>query len=378
MDTALQQWGVILMQVESAVQSSGDNGVTFVVFGNTDLTAPAALFEVEVTQNANLRREPETTSEVLGVVTPGETVMVNGRTADNAWLRARFTTAEGGVQIGWLAARLVSTTEDLETLDAIEPEELDSTSPLQYGPMQAFYFQSGIDDAPCAAAPNSGMMIQTPEGQATVTLWIDEVIIELDGTAFIQADAGGDLTVTTLDGSASVTANGETRTAIAGTQIDVPLGDDLTASGVPNDPVPLDPDNVQSLPTELLENPVDIPDPLLVVEGAPASGSWLFSWSLTEATCPDGSVWTFENGGIPSGLSVAGGGAVIGWSGRSYNQQSTGVYSQAYVGADGNLYQETLTVQGLDRISGEAVIDLAVTACTLTVPFTLQLVGTGS
>ena len=31
--------------------------------------------------------------------------------------------------------------------------------------MQAFYFRSGIGDAPCAEAPNSGILIQTPEGR---------------------------------------------------------------------------------------------------------------------------------------------------------------------------------------------------------------------
>ncbi|HEX2621920.1 MAG TPA: SH3 domain-containing protein, partial [Phototrophicaceae bacterium] len=341
----------------------------------TDLTAPTTLIEVDVTGNANLRGEPDTTSEVLGVVTPGEKVTVNGRTEDNQWLRARFTNAEGGVQVGWLSAGLVSATEDLTTLDAVTPEELNNTSPLQYGPMQAFYFKSGVDDAPCSAAPNSGMMIQTPEGQATVTLWIDEVIIELDGTAFVQADPNGDLTVTTLDGSANVTANGETRTSIAGTSIDVPLNEDLTAAGAPGDPQPLDPDAVQSLPTDLLENPIDVPDPLEVTEGAPAPGSWLFNWNVTEQTCDNGTVWTFENGGVPGSLSVADGGATVVWSGRSYSLVSTGVYSQAYIGSDQNLYQETLTVQALDRITGEAVIDLASTPCTLTVPFTLQLVG---
>jgi uncharacterized protein YgiM (DUF1202 family) len=375
MDTAREVWGVLLMNVQAQVADDAEQAdVTFVVFGDTQLSVPSTLIEGIVNANANLRSNPDTGSEVVGVVASGETITVNGRTEDGTWLRARFINEEGGVQLGWLSSSLIVANQDLNVLDTISPDELDADSPLQYGPMQAFYFQSGVDDSPCEAAPNSGMMIQTPEGAASVTLWIDEVIIELDGTTYLQAEAGGDLTAYSLDGTVSVTADGETRTAVEGSQVSVPLDEDLTVAGVPTEPEAYNLDDLQSLPTDLLPETVAIADPITVQQGVPTAGSWNFVWSETSLTCPDGSVWTFESSGA-SALTIAPDGAAINYGGGSYIQVSAGTYSRSYVDDEGNLHQQTLTVNGIDRIIGEATVDLAVTPCVLTIPFTMQLVG---
>lgn len=389
MNVAQQEWGVILMRVRTSLEEAAEtqpteepdgetastDPVTFVVFGDTELTAPTTILEGQATENVNLRALPTTDSDLVAVIAAGDAVILNGRTPDNDWLRARVITEAGGVDFGWLSATLVEfdSDEDVSTLDEITDAQPTDETPFNYGPMQAFYFRSGSSDAPCEAAPNSGMLIQTPEGLATVTLWIDEVVIELSGTTYVQTGEDGKLTLNAIDGSISVTANGDTRTAISGAQVSVPLNDDLTVAAIPDDPQPIDIDNLQALPVDLLEAPVSIPDPLVLPAGAPAPGRWSFQWGVTEQTCPSGRVIGFEASGVPSSMTVDA--TSIGYGNNVYTQIAEGVYQNTYADVEGNLYQDTLTVTALDRIQGQSVIDIVseTTPCTLTVPFSLTL-----
>ncbi len=394
MDVDQDQWGVILMQVRASLEQSaqqntqataeptstgGDDPVTFVVFGDTELTAPNVVLEGNVlsTQAVNLRAQPSASSSIVTALEAAEDVILNGRTEDGSWLRVRYITDAGDVSLGWIAAELVElqTDAEIDTLDVIDVDEVTDELPFNYGPMQAFYFRSGSSDAPCEAAPNSGMLIQTPEGLATVTLWIDEVIVELSGTTYVQTDENGNLTLNALDGSIDVTASGSTTTAVTGTEVTVPLNDDLTVAGVPNDPQPIDLNNLQGLPVELLDEPVDIPNPLDIPAGAPAPGLWSFQWGVGEQACPSGNTFTFQASGVPQQLTVSD--TSISYGSSSYVQISEGVYQQTYADDEGNLHQDTLTVSSLNSIQGTSVIDIIseTTPCTLTVPFSLSFIS---
>lgn len=359
------------MRVQAEIEGENDD-VQVIVFGDANLESPTPILEVNVTANANVRALPDETAELIAILVEDSRIIANGRSQDDEWLRVQLPT-ETEPPFGWISQALIAPNPELETLEVIADEDLEEA--LVYRPMQAFYFQSGVDDAPCEAAPNSGMMIQTPEGEAKVTLWIDEVIIELDATAFVQAQPNGELSIDVLEGTVTITANGETRTAVAGTQITVPLDNELGVAGVPNDPQPLDPADLQGLPIDLLDTPVEIPAPLDLPPGTPIAGNWTFRWGVTEQTCPDGQTIPFESSGIPFPITVGAQGETLQWGGGTYTRIETGVYSRSYVDTNGNLYQDTLNVIALDRMSGESVIDLAATLCTLTVPFNLQLVS---
>lgn len=105
-----------------------------------------------------------------------------------------------------------------------------------YTPMQAFYFRSGIGDAQCLEAPESGILIQTPEGQSRIAFRVDDVDIILGSTAFLQAVTGDALYVNLLEGQATVTAFDETQTVTAGMVVSVPIDTNLAASGPPGEP----------------------------------------------------------------------------------------------------------------------------------------------
>jgi quercetin dioxygenase-like cupin family protein len=152
---------------------------------------------------------------------------------------------------GWL----LTITAGIDTLDVVEP------AAPHYGPMQAFYFRSGAKDAACQEAPDSGLLIQTPEGVGEVTLLINEVNIQLGSTVYFQAQPGKDMTIRVVEGSARVQTSGKAYRAIAGSQITVPLNENLEPTGPPNPPAAYDMTDVEALPVSNLERPIAIQPP---------------------------------------------------------------------------------------------------------------------
>jgi hypothetical protein len=119
-----------------------------------------------------------------------------------------------------------------------------------FGPMQAFSFRSGIGDSPCDGAPDSGILIQTPQGARTVHLSVNGVQIDLGSTVYLQAQPGDALYVNVIEGHAILTAQERTQIVPAGTVSAVPLDDSGLASGPPEYPKPYDDERLQTLPVD--------------------------------------------------------------------------------------------------------------------------------
>jgi|GEM_PF-4101925 len=383
MDTASGQWGVIVLEVEPNAESTGDgttpdDNVQIVLYGDTQLSDASQFVEVTAIGNVNIRERPRTSAGIIGSLTAGESLIANGRLPDNSWFRVRIVT-ESEVAIGWIAAEFLEPGFDPETLPEITAEEAEQPPEdiaAQYGPMQAFIFESGADDAPCSEAPNSGMLIQTPDGVASVTIWLDEVVIQLDGTGVISAQADGNLTVGVIDGTAQVEANGSTSTAVAGQAVDVPLDGDLSPSGDPSDPRPLEEDETQGVPTTLLDDPVTIPTASSAPIIAPASDGFQWQFSYTTPPpyiCSDGSEVTLATAGVNPTVTAEADALVI--SGLRFPQTTPGVYRGSYLDNNGNVIQDTFQVVSSDRIIGDRIIDLSNPICSLTVSFSIQLVA---
>jgi hypothetical protein len=151
-----------------------------------------------------------------------------------------------------VSADYLRTDGDVNTLSAMDPG-----API-FGPMQAFYFRSGVGDTECAEAPESGMMIQTPSGLGRVELIVNEVTIQLGSTAFLQADPGNNMIINILDGSATVEAQGKTQTVPSGTRVQVALDTAGLAAGEPSSPEPYDRQQLQSLPVGLLPEAIGV------------------------------------------------------------------------------------------------------------------------
>jgi hypothetical protein len=102
--------------------------------------------------------------------------------------------------------------------------------------MQAFTFTSGIGDAHCGEAPDSGMLIQTNRGGAQVVFTVNGVQIWLGSTAYIESAPGAGMFIYIIEGKATVSALGVSRIVPAGTVVIVPTGGDGRAAGPPSEP----------------------------------------------------------------------------------------------------------------------------------------------
>jgi hypothetical protein len=293
-------WGVALMRLQANLPDTlpGQN-VTFLLFGDVQVdnaATDAPQLSLTTTGDVNVRLRPSTdTNNVMTSLRSGQTVVATGRLADDSWVRIKV---EGDVRgVGWVSADFIE--GDLNELAAVE---LDAPS---WGPMQSFYFQTGVGDRPCAEAPDSGILIQTPEGSGKVTLNVNDVEIHLGSTVYLQAQPGDRMTVTVVEGQAMLEAGGQTEIVPAGTFSQVQLDQAGKATSAPSFPQPYDEAALQNLPLNLrVFDGVEITSPLTheeitaslettativpgVGSGLPPGGSWYQVNMLTVVDCPN-------------------------------------------------------------------------------------------
>jgi hypothetical protein len=382
MNIGIGEWGVALMRVQANLPDTlpGQN-VTFLLFGDVVIenavptnveeptpapTATPTLIEVSASNSVNVRGEPSRDGAVVGSLAPGEIGMVDGRNDAGDWLHIVFEDGSGG----WIFAEIVTVNGDVSLLPVIEAEVADSVLdtvddalPEQsFGPMQAFYFRTGGGDAPCAEAPDSGILIQTPQGAGKVDLLANEVAISLGSTVYLQAQASGDMIVNVVEGQATVTAFGTTVVAPAGTRVRIPLDADLAASGVPVGPEPYDAAGLVALPVSLLPDVITVAVPLPASEatsevttGTPQDAALISGeWNVDQVgTTPECHTGPFTQ---PLNISTADGGNTVlisyfeGDAPTPYTRVSLGVYES--VQED---YKETIQIFAPDHFTLEII-----------------------
>jgi hypothetical protein len=300
MDNASVTWGVALMQLQAGLPDNSAENVTIVLFDEVNLTHNVLLQQVTASSNINVRGGPSTNDEVIGSLRAGETVYADGRNADSTWRHIQLD--DGGS--GWVFAELVTLNVDANTLPVVDGSAPETPS---YAPMQAFTFTTGMDDAPCEEAPDSGILIQTPAGVGEINLLINEVEIRLGSTAYLQAQASGEMTVNVIEGEGRVTAFGTSVSVPEGTRARIPLDENGVAADVPEGPEAYE--GFDALPLVLLPRMVTIADPLVVVATATPSvggfqdGSWMVdisadvcvnSASATTTVTVEGGVFVYD------------------------------------------------------------------------------------
>jgi hypothetical protein len=226
------EWGVTLMSVQANLPDStpGQN-VTMLLFGDVTIEnkggeAKITLLEVTASGNVRVRSGAGTQNGQIGSLAGGTAVQADGRNEAGDWLRVQL---EDGTA-GWVSADLVEIAGDKTTLAVVEGTEIAGTT---YGPMQAFYFTSGVGSPQCTEAPPDGILIQTPEGAGSIDLLINEVQISVGSTLYLYAQPSSILHVAVLEGQAAVTAGGTTLTVPAGGVGVVPLDENALPAGAP-------------------------------------------------------------------------------------------------------------------------------------------------
>ena len=130
-------------------------------------------------------------------------------------------------------------------------------------PMQAFYLTTGVGDTQCAEAPESGMLVQTPDGVGEVSFTVNEISVEMGSTVLFQGPAGGDMRVSTLEGSAAMRFDDDVVPIVAGTRIEFPLGEDFRPAGPPpRSPEAYEEGAMDMMPMGMLGRPVEARPPL--------------------------------------------------------------------------------------------------------------------
>ncbi|MBK8025861.1 MAG: SH3 domain-containing protein [Chloroflexi bacterium] len=255
LNTEANTWGIALMKIQANLPDSlpGEN-VTFLLFGDVEIENAAnsvASIAVTTLNASNVRQRPSTEATVIGSLTSGETVTADGRTADFTWLRVRLPDSDS---LGWVSADLLQPTGDVATLSEVDP----ANDTVPFTPMQAFYFRSGASGTTCETAPQDGILIQTPEGVGQISLRANDVDIQLGSTAFIKAQPGGSMSFSILEGAGRARVDGEYIEVPAGSWVEIPMSDDLSASGAPSNPKPYNNDSLQRVPVQLLPREITI------------------------------------------------------------------------------------------------------------------------
>ena len=276
-------WGVALLRLQANLPDTlpGQN-VTFLLFGDTHLTNDVPnMPTLGLTANTgvNVRLRPSGDGTLIGSLTAGTAVVANGRFTNSAgedWIRIRFT--EHRERTGWVIAWAFSG-EGIDALASVQPSD-----PVQ-STMQAFRLQTGIGDAVCAEAPESGLLIQTPTGSGVVTLQANGVELDFTSSAFLQATPGEYMYIYVIEGTVSATAFGVTQFIPAGTVGRVRLGEDGLASAAPEYPYPYDFDKVRALPVN-----ISLPADAEAITIATPLPDEAVSAAVDEATAAGGSV----------------------------------------------------------------------------------------
>ena len=164
LDLASEEWGVAVLSLQARVEGAlPGQAITFLLMG--DATLQNTVSPEEAAQPVepvaavvgpgsalNLRNGPATTYRILGAAQPGETLAVVGISAARDWYEVIL---KGGR--AWVFGQGIRA--DADALAVLPVTEGTSA----YGPMQAFYFSSGLSTLACAEAPNS-LVIQNGTG----------------------------------------------------------------------------------------------------------------------------------------------------------------------------------------------------------------------
>jgi hypothetical protein len=119
---------------------------------------------------------------------------------------------------------------DAEITNAVDPTDTTQR------PMQAFLLRTGVSDADCEQAPESGMLVQTPEGADEIAFNVNGVDVSMGSTVLFQADPDEGMSVSTLEGAAFVAAEDDVQPIVPGSWVRIAINRELKASAAPELP----------------------------------------------------------------------------------------------------------------------------------------------
>jgi hypothetical protein len=309
-DQQTHTWGVAIMKVQANVPDTlpGQN-VTFVLFGDVEIQnasqSELQLTTVEVTaiQAVVVYQQPSEQSSILAGIVANRKVIVDGQSVDRLWLRIQLP--NDPTNHGWIGIKTV-TMDDFNALNVIDPDYPERLNGTQsFKPMQAFYFKTGFRDRPCAVAPDSGILIQTPENVGPIELRVNDVNVTLGSSVYLQAQPSREMVISVLEGAALLEVDGKSSSVPAGTQVRVPMNANLGVAGQASLTEPYDEPAMRVLPVQNLAEMIQVSSSLTIEQisqlGVPSAGEWTQISNVTRF-CYDGfftvvtqEIWELES-----------------------------------------------------------------------------------
>jgi len=205
MNETTEQWGVAVMSLQANIPNSiPGQSVKFVLLGDVEVESavePDSVFQsvdaisVTMANNANIRSGASLTFNVIDGVDLGDTLLVDGQSADGNWFRTVI-----GSRIGWVFGDLIEDDDNLLSLPVIDG--------TQRTLMQSFYLRTGFGTPACEEAPEDTLMIQGPDG-IEIDLTVNGADIRVGSTIALRILPPGDLMeITVIDGKVVVPGAG--------------------------------------------------------------------------------------------------------------------------------------------------------------------------
>jgi uncharacterized protein YgiM (DUF1202 family) len=197
-------------------------------------TGGAASGRVTAERGLIVRRAPDNNGVVVYQLQAGESIQVTGRTADRVWLRIQIPTLFAGT--GWVYAPYIDVEGGQDALPFVNANSpAPDLEPPRFGPMQSFLLLSQDTPPQCGSdIPDSGMLVQSPNGVPdAIAFRVNDVEIQLNGTAFLQAQTDDFLSISVLEGDVTVLYSTAEASASAGIRLNIPLDDNLDPVGAP-------------------------------------------------------------------------------------------------------------------------------------------------
>lgn len=246
MDEAAGTWGVALLSLQANIPGTlPGQSVHVLAIGDVQLAnAVPAVSQVTVTTTANarVRKTPYSGTDVnvLAAIPNGTALQALAQDETGGWLRVDITGYDAyGETQGWVSTQVLSGTGPASQLLRVSADAYENDVPV-LSPLQAFTLKTGVGDAACDSVPESGILVQTPQGTANVELYVNQVRISLSSTAYISAGDGA-MRVTLAEGSAVISTSDGAQVVLAGTFSEIPLAPDgTTPAGAPLPPQPAD------------------------------------------------------------------------------------------------------------------------------------------
>ena len=217
--------------------------------------------------NIDISAQPQTDAEGFRFQVVGDTVNVS----DLQTMRLspmNIETGAWGVALLRLQANLPDTLPgqnvtfllfgDVEISNAVDPTDSSQR------PMQAFILRTGVSDANCDEAPESGLLVQTPDGADEIAFNVNGVDVSMGSTVLFQADPDEGMSVSTLEGAAFVAAEDDAQPIVPGSWVRIALNAELRAAAGPELPESYERRAriLQNLPIRLLQRKISIAPPL--------------------------------------------------------------------------------------------------------------------